>query len=278
MNAKALLVTVVGLTTSQLSFGEASPWLPSPGAVNLSLSQVEQSADEFYFADDKQSLPGDLSLSTTTLSIVYGLNDRLALDAKIGYAASDFDAPIENNNLYGVTDSAIGLTWGVVNEYSSERGLPSIAVRFGVIIDGDYDTGTINAIGDGGNGVEASIAVGKVFNSYFALSSEAGVRNRSDNIPTELFYNVNAYFTINPTLTTFVGYHVDNSRDGLQIGGNGFSPDRFPEVEEDKEYVQLGARYSLTPQLSAAFSLAKVIDGRNTALSDVYAFNLGYSF
>ena len=277
MKIKPLLAVTVGLMASQLAFGAASPWLPAPGSLSLQFSQVEQNADSFYFSDEETSLPGDLSLSTSSLSIVYGLNEHLALDAKLGYAVSDFDAPVENDSFSGITDSTIGITWRITNEYTSERNLPSISARFGAIIDGDYETGNVNGIGDGGNGVEVSIATGKAINSYLALSSETGYRNRSNGVPAEIFYNVNAYITFTPKLTAFAGYYVDDSRDGLQIGGNGFTPDRFPEVEEDKEYIQLGGQYKITSKFNAAFSIAKVIDGRNTALSDIYAFNFGYN-
>lgn len=276
MNAKQCFIIGLGLSFSHFSFSNVSPWLPSPGSLSLSLSQVEQSADEFYFGDQKRSLPDDLKLSTTALNITYAISDNFSLDAKVGYAESDFNGSA-NQNLSGTTDSSIGLTWQLVNGHAVE-GWPSISARLGVIIDGDYETGTINAIGDSGDGAEFSVAYGKALNPYFALSSDVGIRERSNGIPTEVFYGASLYFTPINGLNTFVSYRVDDSRDGLQIGGAGFTPDRFPEVEEDKEYVQLGAQYAITDQINAGLSAAQVIDGRNTSLSDVYAINLTYNF
>ena len=276
MKLKTYFIAGLGLGFSHLSIAEISPWLPAPGALNLSLAQIEQNADEFYFGDQKQSLSSDLNLSTTVLNLSYGLSDHFALDASVGYARSEFD-DAANNHLSGIVDSKVGLTWKIVNEHASPAW-PSISARLGLIIDGDYETGTINAIGDGGDGAELSLAYGKVLNPYLAVSSDVGVRERNNGIPAEVFYGASLYLTPINQLTTFVSYRADNAQDGLQIGGAGFSPDRFPEVEEDKEYLQLGAQYALTDTISGGLSVAQVIDGRNTSLSDVYALSLGYQF
>jgi len=277
MKTRASLVIAVGLSFSHLSFGEVSPWLPSPGSFSVTFSQTEQTADEFYFGDEKRALASDLELSTSAVNITYGLSDYLSLDAKVGYAESDFNSG-SNQSSSGIIDSSIGLTWQLVNEHASENGWPSIAARLGVIIDGDYETGAIDSIGDGGNGVELSIASGKAFNSYISFSSDIGIRDRSNNIPTELFYGASLYISPITPLTTYIGYRVIDSRGDLQIGGSGFTADRFPEVEEDSEYIQLGAQLSVIENVSLGLTLAQVIDGKNTSINDVYAFNVGYTF
>ena len=269
------VVSILGLGISFPSYADVSPWLPTPESLTLTLSYVEQTADEFYFGREEMALPTDLDLSTTALNIVYGLTDSIALDATIGYAESDFS--VVDNQLSGLTDSKLGFTWQLNNEFANDR-LPSLALRLGIIIDGDYETGTINAIGDGGSGAELGFAVGKVINTYVALSADLGYRDRSEGVPEEVFYGASVYVTPIANLTTFVSYRVDDSLDGLQIGGPGFTPDRFPEVEEDKQYVQLGIQYNLTDSFGAGLSAAQVVDGRNTSTSDVYGINLSYRF
>lgn len=275
MKISSPLVFITCLGFSQFSFSDASPWLASPGTFALSLTQIEQSADEFFIADQENPLAFDLSLSTTTLYSTYAVNDFIGIDVSLGYAKSTFD-DAQTDSLTGTTDSKIGLTWQFINEYDSFVGLPSTAIRIGAIIEGDYDIGRINSIGDGGSGYETSLVTGKSLNHIFSLSAEAGYRDRNNDIPSENFYNISAYLIPLPALTAFISYRVDNSIDGLQISDSDFNPDRFPELEEDKEYIQLGAQYGISKQATIALSYAQVLDGRNTALSDVFAFNFKY--
>ena len=78
----------------------------------------------------------------------------------------------------------------LVDEVISDA--PSLAVRVGGIIGGDYDTGYINSLGDGGNGYEISVIAGKFLGDRVGLSGELGYRDRDSDIPSEVFANVSA--------------------------------------------------------------------------------------
>ena len=151
MKLRNCLFIAASLSYSQVVFADASPWMASAGEFDLGISQVEQSADDFYQADQKVELDSELSLSTTSLTLKYGISDEIGLDVSVGYASSDFGGAEDRS---GVSDSKIGLTWQFINEFVSVNNLPSTAIRLGAIIDGDYETGQINSIGDGGNGYE----------------------------------------------------------------------------------------------------------------------------
>ena len=77
---------------------------------------------------------------------------------------------------------SIGLTWRFADEDTSDTGLPSVAVRVGIIRAGDYDVGTPTAIGDGGDGFEASLLVGKAMGPI-AVSAEFGIKSLNNDIP-----------------------------------------------------------------------------------------------
>ncbi|ARU54491.1 hypothetical protein OLMES_0387 [Oleiphilus messinensis] len=254
-----------------------TPWLPQPGGGQVDLAYVFQSADEFYIADDKNDLPDDLEQATWWISVDYGLSENIAISAKTGYARSTFE-PEANQHLSGRTDSQIGVRYRFNDEFTGPEGLPSAAIRITGIIEGNYRTGSIHSIGDGADGIEAALSVGKIFNDYFALSGEIGYRNRSSGVPEELFYRLDAFVVPLPGLTANVSYFAADADDGLDIGGAGFSPDRFHELEEDTSAVSTGINYSLTPELNLGVQYATVVDGRNTARSDIYSANIGFSF
>ena len=203
------------------------------------------------------------------------MSDDLAVDLRVGYSETDFDPEPEEN---GITDTSIGLTWRLVDEFFTEQNLPSIAFRAGAIIEGNYDTGRIGDIGDGASGAELEMLIGKAVSESFAVNAGIGYRYRSSATPNEAFWTFNAGYSFTERFSASVGYEYTDSRGNLDIGGAGFSFDRFDEVEEDFELVTVGLNYAFKPDLSVNLTYGEVVDGRNAAKSDVAAITLGTSF
>ena len=263
--------------------GNGSPWLPTPGTGNLALSYVYQSADRFYRVTGNRPTPGggeDLIQKTLWLQGSYGISDAVAVDLRIGHAKSEFTTgpgiPAVRNSHDGLADINAGITWRMVDE--AITGTPSIAVRVGAIIDGGYSTGYINSLGDGGSGAEASVLVGKFLTDRMALSGEFGYRTRGNGIPDNTFLKVGGGVLLDEGWSLTAGYERIDTGSGLDIGGPGFSPSRFPELREESQLLTAGVSYAPSERISLGFVYAAVIDGRNTANSDVYAITIGYSF
>lgn len=263
---------------------DGSPWLPIPESGTVSLSYVFQTADEFYRADNKVPTPGggeDLEQQTIWLGLNYGLDENLALDIKTGYAKSQFvtgpGIPTTDESFENMTDTTVGVTWRFVDEDISEYGLPSMAIRAASIVAANYDTGYINSIGDGGSGAETSLIVGKIFADTVAVSGEIGYRFRTHNIPNESFFNLRAYYLLG-ALTASLEYQWNNAVSGLDIGGPGFTPSKFPLLEEDFQVVGLGVSYNVTNTINLGLNLATVIEGRNTNATEAIGISVGYTF
>ena len=284
LNTTLTCSVIAFCVSSESLFADASAWLPEPGTGHLSLSYVSQSAEEFYRGTDKRPLPGggqeDLSQNTVWLGGTYSLNDSFALDVQTGWAKSQFvtgpGIPTPSESFSGMVDANVGFTWRIVDEIVSD--LPSVALRVGAIFAGDYETGHINSLGDGGDGYEASLVVGKFVSDQLGLSAELGLRNRNANIPEERFANLSGLWFLNDSLTLGVEYRIVNSTSGLQIGGPGFAPNRFPEIEEDTRTVAARLYYSINQNLSLSLFAASVIDGRNAAASSIFGAAASYSF
>ena len=261
---------------------DGSPWLSEPGSGYLSLSYVAQTGDEYYGASNKRPTPGGEDLEQGTLWLVanYALADSWALDLQAGWAKSDFTTgpgiPTTDASFDGLTDVSIGVTWRVFDELIT--GLPSVALRAGAIIAGDYETGHINSLGDGGDGFEVSLIVGKFLSDRVGVSGEFGYRNRDEGIPENYFTNLSGIWLVNSKLSIGIDYKRVDSEPGLAIGGPGFTPAKFPQVEE--EWALLGGRvfYSFNDRLSGVLFYSNVVDGKNTPDSSVYGATLSYSF
>ena len=294
-NASRFKTAIVLLTVfcSPLVAAQGTPWLPIPGNGDVGISYVHQSADEFWHCTtpecpkggvEKTPTPGggkDLRLSTLWLSAGYGISDNVALDAQLGWAKSDYAGAgpkkMGADSLNGIADFNVGLRWRITDELISDW--PSIALRVGAILAGNYDIGYINSLGDGGDGLEASVIVGKFVSERVGVSGELGYRNRNNGIPAETFLNLSGLAVVNEAVSLGVDYRrVNASGSGIEIGGPGFSPARFPEVEEDASMLAGRMFWQLADSINLSMFYGKTLDGRNTAASNAFGVTLGRSF
>lgn len=269
-----------------------SPWLPAPGSGNIGLSYTYQTADEYHRKTSPTSsvktvpLPSDLQQHTVMVDVNYGLLESVALDVRLGYAESYFQrhGSLREKSPSGLGDVNFGLTYRLLDETIAENELlPSLAVRAGAIIAGDYETGSINSLGDGGEGFEISGLAGKFFADRFALSSEFGYRYRNKDIPDNLFLRLSGGVLLWNRVGLSLNYErIDTPWGSLDIGPGEppgvFSPARFPEVKEEIELLGGSLSVSVTDQINLSLAYATAIAGRNTAASDVFSVSLGYSF
>ena len=280
----AFMVLVITAMGSSAFADGVSPWLPAPGAGFVNFSYVSQNATE-YFRATKRPTPGggaNLGQHTVWLTGTYGWSDAVAIDVRVGaarsYASAGPGTAITGgrDKYSGVTDSNIGVTWRIADELVNPS-MPSVALRGGAIIAGSYDTGAINAIGDGASGLEVSALAGKYFADMFAVSGELGYRVRDKDVPSDIFFNVSGGLLFE-NIGLGVNYKIVDAQSGLQIGGPGFSPPRFPEVEEDIQFLSGTVSLNVSDQSNIAVSYGEVLDGRNTAKSKVFSVTMGYQF
>lgn len=264
-----------------------SPWLPPPGGGSLAVSYVTQSATEFYRSTAKRPTPGgglELAQDTFWIDGTYGLADAVAVDFRVGQASSSYATgpglPPSQANISGLADMNVGVVWRVVDEIVRPSA-PSVAFRAAAIKAGDYETGYINSLGDGGDGLEFSAIVGKFISDRFALSGEIGQRTRNSadhEIPDSVFARFLAGVIVGNRLSLSLSYEIDDSRSGIEIGGPGFSPSRFPELQEDIHLAGATVSVTVSDRVNVGASFAKVVDGRNTAVSDVGSISVSLSF
>lgn len=273
------LTVAVSLALAPVAANAASPWLPAAGEHQASLSYVQQEADEFFAGDAQMPLPTDLELQTVQVDYAYGINDRLALDVRAGWAESDFLVdPVlaPQGGLDGATDARVGLRWLAFDQLDGRAF--TLTLSAAALIAGDYDTGAITAIGDGENGFEVSILTGRVWDSGLSWQSELGFRARGGEVPDEWFFSRTVGYSFNDRLSARVGWNSVDSRGDLDIGGPGFSPARFPEVEEDYDQWSIGVSFGLTDSIAASLDYGRKYDGRNTARSDVLVAAVGFAW
>ncbi len=277
INRSSLLAwAVLVIASTSPAFGETSPWLPAPGGGSFTVSVVSQSATEFWRSETKGPTPGGgqtLAQKTVWVNGTYGLSDSVALDFQAGGASSSFPM---RDSVSGLQDVRAGVVWRAVDEVVIRSA--TVAFRVGAVVAGRYETGYINALGDGGSGVEMLALVGKFLSDWFAVSSEVGYRYRNSNIPANAFLRLGGGLVLGPGIGLSVSCRIDDSLTGLEIGGLGFSTARFPELQEDLHLLGGSVSVPLGNQVSVGAFYGKVVRGRNKAASKVVNGSVTFSF
>lgn len=278
LRLSALSAATVGALLLAPAAMAQTPWLPAPGTNDLSLSFINQKADDFKPGTASGTLPATLKLDTFSLSFTHGLSDAVAIDATVGYGKSSFirvPGLAPNGGLSGVTDSRIGVRFRALDDAANDP--LTITLGAAAILKGSYDTGALSAIGDGASALEVSASVGKTIgglNVYGVL----GYRDRQSPVPKENFLKIGAIANFTPQFYVGAEYQKVDARGGLDIGGPGFSPARFPEVQEDFALTSASLGFRFNKAMSATIQFGEKRGERNTAESKVVGVSLSTSF
>ena len=309
LRSPATVVAGAALVASLLAqpvFAQGTPWIAEPGTGTISFTYANQSAKEFWRPVDGNVTkvtgplgPTGASLAQNTMWFAanYAVNDFVALDIQSAFASSFVTGgvgPSGGQESYsGLFDSNVALTFRLVNELISDA--PSVAVRVGGILAGAYDTGYINSLGDGGHGVETSLIIGK-FGNAAGFSAEVGLRMRGStevntqavggamasgetvDVPNDMFVNLGLFIPAGSAVTLGVDYRLVNALSGLDIGGPGFSPSRFPGLEEDAHIVGGRLLANVTDTVNLNVFFGQVVAGKNTAASRIFGAGIGIGF
>lgn len=270
----AVATVAVAIAVPALTHAQNSVWLPAPGSGSVGLSYLSQEADRFYIGGSLMTLPfGTIKIKTTTLAAQYAIADGFAVDAKLPFAQRSSGLGSDS----GTGDARVGVTWRFVDEFE-KRSLPTVAVRAGAIIAGNYQTFRPDSIGDGASGYEVSLLVGRYLTPSFGVRGEVGIRDRNRGVPNQTFLSVGADLRITPSLSGSVGFSSIRNSGNLDIGGPGFTPLRFQQVAEKRNFINAGLSYSVTERISIKGNIGKVTSGRNTSKNDVYSLGVAFDF
>lgn len=299
--AAAVVVAVTSLSVDRAS-AQGTPWIAEPGTGTVSLTYANQNASEFFRQTTKVKGPLDpdksLAQNTMWFGVNYAITDAVALDVQSAWARSFVTGaagPAGGQESYsGLYDSNIAFTFRLVDELISNA--PSVAVRVGGILAGAYDTGYINSLGDGGNGLETSLIIGR-FADAAGFSAEVGFRMRGStevnrqavggagattgetiDIPNDMFLNLGLFIPAGSVVTLGVDYRMVNGLSGIDIGGTGFSPSRFPGLQEDAHIVGGRLLANVTDTVNLNVFFGQVLAGRNTAASRIFGAGVGFGF
>ena len=90
MNRLHLPVLLVTLGVAAITASASTAYIPAPGTGNLQPTASVQWATDFWFDDNKATLPGHLTQTAVAVEAEYGLAPNLGIDATIGYSTVNY--------------------------------------------------------------------------------------------------------------------------------------------------------------------------------------------
>lgn len=280
---KFFWITPIILALPTLAMAEnTSPWLPIPGEIALTFNYTQQQGDEAYIGSDKLSasdITGGAADSfdrdDSTIILNYGISDNLALDALIGYGVVEAGRADKDS---GFSDSTIGLSWRILDEFATDKDIPTITLHSSLIIKGSYDGTRLAALGKDENGFQVSALAGKQLTDQWAVAAEIGYEHRDGDVPKATFFQISGTFSPTHQLGLSLAYSNKTYGGNLDIGGPGFTPERFQEVNEIRDTVKFNLGYALADNHGIALTLASVVDGKNTVSDDIIGLTYTAAF
>jgi len=258
------ILTLIGLGSLQAQF---SPYLPSPGRTELTVSHTIVSFDAFWAGKVRLGTQAALGSSgkdqsTRLLSIEHGLSERWAADLTLGHSRVKMGSFPKDS---GWVDSLAGIRYLVLDETESfNRYAPTVALRVGGILAGNYDEGLPFSSGDGASGVEVSALMGRSLNRTFTLLADLGYRWREHGVPEDIFGSVGLAAGWMRYIVS-AAWRYDGAVSGLAILGPGFGTvGGFPQVRERNTSVQVGLGGALTDRFFLQTYAAWTVAGENT--------------
>lgn len=281
---KRLLMLALATWSGSLLFG-SNAYIPAPGTGNLHPVASLQWARDFWFDDQQATLPGYLTQTTAGLDAEYGLAENWSVDLSVGVSNVNYQggplngAVLTQDNTFsrqGLTDTKVGLSWRIVDEFASiHEATPTLTLRLGAIIAGNYDTGFINAVSDGADGYEIGLKFGKLFlGANAGLYGDFGYRWLSSSTPDEWEASFGIFKT-SGQFTYSLGLREKQSVGGIDILGPGFSLDRFTDVREKNRTAEIGLTWNWRPATTLSMGYAHTLDGENTPKKNVVVFAMG---
>ena len=280
------LTLIFLLTFAGPSFG-ASPWIAEAGSFDATPIIIYETFDEFYKGGERKDFPFEyFNQITTVMSFDYSVFDGIALDMTIGYVrawggTNPMAVRLETND--GLQDVNLGIRFRVLDEFDwDQEWVPSMTLRFGGVIAGTYqaDGSVFPGIpGDAANGIEGEFSLGKMLPFYdIGLTGALGVRARDQGTPIDWHLRVGIFKTFFDTVTVGFAYDQLTSVTGLDIGGPGFSPDKFRELKEISKNIEISLGYTDSGGRYYGAYYTKTVGGRNTGIKDVAGFMVTLPF
>ncbi len=251
-----------------LSAQNSTPWTPGKNSANISISYVYDTFRDFRAGTSNASLPANLTQKSLFAAVEYGITNRISADLLTGYTGTKLLA----NSLDGVADTLIGARF---KAYSGEN--TTFTIRVAGVAAGSYPLTNLGPFAPGfkSSGFLSSGLYGVTFGKGGFASGEIGYSVYNKPVNDRVFGN----FTVGQSLgrwSYWGGYQQSRSVSGIDIGGAGFTPDRFNQTKRVYGGFDAGGGYTMPKDVYLGVTYGRFLHGRNVGEKNAVAVTVGF--
>lgn len=277
-----LYVTISFMSLSLLFLNQSmgqqlSGFSQGKGKLAVALSTTRESYDEFYFGDMKTPLSKTNLDKIVTQSInfytAYGLSNKTDLILNIPYIFTKGHQVTDNKEVSEkhFQDAMIGVQ---SKFYQKENSAGAFSVTGGVTLStplSKYLTNVIYAIGNRATQFTPSALLQYKFANGIFINGQGGYSLKSNKVPNAVVSAAKIGYAGKVYAEAYISNQT--STGGIDIGGPGFTPERFPETKVNTTNIGASIYYA-----GITLGGGKRIAGRNAGLPSYYTVGLAYSF
>ena len=282
---KPLLATLLFLLTRWLVPGPVvaqhlvSGFAQGKGRAAVALSYTRESFDEFYLGTQKTPIAirklDRIVIESVNLYAAYGVSDKLDVVVNLPYISSqsrrlDSDMKVRERNLQ---NAAAVVQWHAYRAPCRGGTLSATgAVGVSTPLSG-YSTNLIYGIGNQSSHLNPSLLLQYQFANGLFATGQSGYSFRSHLVPDAVLLAakvgyVGAHFYADASLTN------QTSTSGIDIGGPGFTPARFPETRVNTTNLGISVYAPVAGPVGLSVSGGTRLDGRNAGALRWYSAGL----
>lgn len=277
------LISMSVCVNSAFSQGLIDGFVHGKGRTDVVLSYTYESYDRFYIGST------DMALSATDLKriikqsenlyIAHGLSDKLDLIVNLPFISAKSDVittggTVKESNLQ---NASVFLKWQPINIGTGSSAF-SVNVAGGVSTPvSNYKTNVIYAIGNRATSFEGDVVAQYKFSAGVFANVQAGYVVRTNSVPSATLLSAKIGYA-------GAGFYIDGyvaqqtSNGGIDIGGPGFSPDRFPETTVNTTRIGVSGFVPVVKAVGITAGAGQVVNGRNAGKASYFTGGLVFRF
>lgn len=275
-----LLITCM-LSTLQTAMAQhlVDGFSQGKGKFAVALSYTKENFDEFYLGEKKTpiSIRGLDKIITQSVNLyaAYGLTDRIDIVVNIPYISSKSRRLLENQKVSeeNLQNGALVIEWKAFQRDGS-TGAFSLTGALGLSTPlSNYRTNLIYGIGNQSSHINPSLLLQYKFENGLFLNGQGGYSFRTNKVPDAALLAAKIGFA---ATRFYIDGWINNqtSTSGIDIGGPGFTPARFPETKVNSTNMGTSVYVPVVRLAGITLGAGTRLGGRNAGLPTWYTAGL----
>lgn len=273
-----LLALPGGVSAQQLISG----FTQGKGHSSVVLSYTRERYDEFYLGKTKTAIAmagqDRVVVESANLYAAYGLTDKLDLIANLPYISSKSRDLSNNQKILerNLQNATVALAYQALKKLSNAGSFSATGALALSTPLSRYRTNIINAIGNRATQIDPSLLLQYKFTNGLFVNGQGGYSFRTNKVPDAVLLGAKlGYAAPRFFLESWVSNQTSTS--GIDIGGAGFTPERFPETKVNTTSLGASLYVPVVNHLGVTLGGGTRLSGRNAADVKWYTVGLGLS-